>query len=273
MGLDDVDLTLGDISVKKLLAILILSFAPVALWAQTAFDGTWVQDVGATQFSKKPHDYLLDKGMYSCSTCVPKISVKADGEDHPVAGSKYYNTAAVREVDANSVEEVEKKDGKTMYKGTSTVSADGKTLTYKWEDDSEEKPVTGETIYSRLSKGPAGAHAISGSWRAEKMENVSSTGTVFTFQSSADGLKFDDHNGVTWDAKFDGKDYPEKGEPGQGMVSLKKASANSVELTEKRDGKVVTTGTLKVSADGKKMTGTFHDHERNTTNTIVLNKQ
>jgi hypothetical protein len=256
--------------VKKLLAILF--FLPAALWAQSAFDGTWVQDVGATQYSKKPHDYVLNKGTYSCSSCVPKISVKADGTDQPVPGSKYFNTVAIHEVDANTIAEVDKKDGKTMYKDTSTVSADGKTLTHKWEDDSEQKPVTGEMIFSRIGKGPAGAHAISGSWRAEKAENVSSNGTTFTFQSTSDGLKFDDHNGVTWDAKFDGKEYPEEGDPGHSMMSLKKVNANSLEYTEKRDGKVVTTGKVTVFA-GKKMTVVGHDHERNTTTTVELNKQ
>jgi hypothetical protein len=257
--------------VKKLLAILLLM--PAALWAQSAFDGTWVQDVGSTQFSKKPHTYVLDKGMYTCSTCVPKISVKADGEDHTVSGSKYFNTAAVRVVDSNTGEEVDKKDGKTMYKDTFTVSDDGKKLTNKWEDDSEEKPVTGEMIYSRISKGPAGSHAISGSWRAEKAENVSSSGTRFTFQGTTDGLKFSDNNGVTWDAKFDGKYAAEQGDPGNSMMSLKKVNAHSLEYTEKRDGKIVTTGQVTVSADGKKMTVVATDHERNATSTTKLNKE
>jgi hypothetical protein len=257
--------------VTKLIAILVLM--PAALWAQSAFDGTWVQDLGSWQFSKKPHTYVLDKGMYSCSTCVPKIGVKADGQDQSVSGSKYFNTVAVRVVDSNTMEEVDKKDGKTMYKDTETVSDDGKKLTHKWEDDSEQKPVTGEMIFSRISKGPAGSHAISGSWLAEKAENVSSNGTRFTFQSTADGLKFSDNNGVTWDAKFDGKYYPEQGDPGNSTMSLKKVSAHSLDYTEQRDGKIVTTGHVTISADGKKMTVAGTDHERNTTTTVKLNKE
>lgn len=256
---------------KKLLAILFL--VPTALWAQSAFDGTWVQDLGSTQFSQKPHTYVLDKGVYTCSTCVPKINVKADGEDHPVSGSKYFNTMAVRVVDSNTVEEIDKKDGKTMYKNAWTVSDDGKKLTDKWEDDTEQKPVTGEMIYSRISKGPAGSHAISGSWRAEKSENVSSNGTRFTFQSTGDGLKFSDNNGVTWEAKFDGKYNPEQGDPGNSMMSLKKVNDHSLDYTEQRDGKTVTTGHVTVSADGKKMTVVGTDHERNTTTTVMLNKE
>jgi hypothetical protein len=257
--------------VKKLTVILIL--APAALWAQSAFDGTWVQDLGSTQFSKKPYVYALSKGMYSCSTCVPKIDIKADGQDQAVSGSKYFDTIAVREVDPNTIERVDKKDGKTVSKDTYSVSADGKTLIDKWEDDSEQKPITGEVTFSRVGKGAAGSHAISGSWREEKVENVSSTGTTFTFQSSGDGLKFSDNNGTTWDAKFDGKEVPEEGDPGHSMMSLKKVNDRTIEYTEKRDGKVVTTGRVTISEDGKKMTVVGHDHERDRVTTVKLDKK
>jgi hypothetical protein len=256
--------------VKTILWILIL--APGAVWAQSAFDGTWIQDVNSFQFSKKPHVYTLNKGIYVCSTCVPKIDAKADGQDQSVSGSKYFDTVAVREVDASTVEEVQKKDGKTVYKDTYTASADGKTLSDKWEDDSESNPVTGELIFSRVAKGAAGAHAISGSWRMEKEQNVSSTGTTFTFQSTQDGLKFSDHNGVTWEAKFDGKEVPEQGDPGHSMMSLRKVNDKTLDYTEKRDGKVVTTGHVTISEDGKKMTVVGHDHQSDRTTTVVLKK-
>ena len=256
---------------KELLALLL--FVPATLFAQSPFDGTWVSDLGAAQFSKKPHTYELNKGMYTCSTCVPKISVKADGKDQPVSGSNYFNTVAIREVDANTTEEVDKKDGKTMFKDTLTVSADGKTLTDKYEDDSEAKPVTGEVIRSRISNGPAGAHAISGSWRTEKVTNVSSNGLTFTMQSTPDGMKGSDNNGASWEVKFDGKDYPIHGDPGNTTISLKKVNDRTMDETDKRNGKIVNTARLTVSGDGKKMTYAGHDVEQDRQYTMVLNKQ
>jgi hypothetical protein len=256
---------------KQLLTLLL--FMPAMLFAQSSFDGTWVSDVGAAQFSKKPHAYVLNKGMYTCSTCVPTIDVKADGEDHAVSGSNYFNTVAIHEVDANTTEEVDKKDGKVMYKDTMTVGADGKTLTDKWEDDTENTPVTGEVILSRISQGPPGSHAISGSWRTEKMVSVSSNGLSVTLQSTPDGLKMSDNNGASYDAKFDGKDYPIKGDPGNTMVSLKKVNDHTIDETDKRNGKVVFTAHITVSADGKKMTYAGHDAERDRDMTFVLNKQ
>jgi hypothetical protein len=256
----------------KKLFLTLLVFTGAA-FAQSPFDGTWVSDVGAAQFSKKPHTYLLNKGMYTCSTCVPKISVKADGKDQAVSGSNYFNTESIREVDANTIEEVDKKDGKTMYKDTLTVSTDGKTLTDKFEDDSEDKPVTGEVIMSRISKGPAGSHAISGSWQTEKMANMSSNGITVTLQSTPNGLKMSDNNGQSYDVKFDGKDYPIQGDPGNTMISLKKVDANTLEETDKRNGKIVATARITVSADGKKTTYVSHDKERDRTSTFVLNKK
>lgn len=253
--------------------MLTLLFFTATAFAQGPFDGTWVSDVGAAQFSKKPHTYVLNKGMYTCSTCVPKISVKADGQDQAVSGSNYFNTMAIHEVDANTVEEVDKKDGKTMYKDTMTVSADGKTLTDKFEDDTEDKPVTGEMILSRIDKGPAGSHAMSGSWRTEKMANMSSNGITVTLQSTPNGMKMSDNNGQSYDVKFDGKDYPIQGDPGNTMVSLKKVDANTMDETDKRNGKVVYTAHITVSADGKTITYVGHDKERDRTSTFVLNKK
>jgi hypothetical protein len=204
---------------------------------------------------------------------VPKISVKADGQDQAVSGSNYFNTMAIHEVDANTVEEVDKKDGKTMYKDTFTVSADGKTLTDKFEDDSEDKPVTGEMILARIDKGPAGSHAMSGSWRTEKMANMSSNGITVTLQSTPNGMKMSDNNGQSYDVKFDGKDYPIQGDPGNTMVSLKKVDANTMDETDKRNGKVVYTGHITVSADGKTITYVGHDQERDRISTFVLNKK
>ena len=105
------------------------------------------------------------------------------------------------------------------------------------------------------------------------MANMSSNGLTVTLQSTPNGMKMSDNNGASYDAKFDGKDYPIQGDPGQTMVSLKKVDANTLEETDKRNGKVVYTAHITVSADGKKMTYAGHDKERDRDSTFVLNKQ
>jgi hypothetical protein len=57
-----------------------------------------------------------------------------------------------------------------------------------------------------------------------------------------------------WTAKFDGKDYPVKGDPDRDMVSLKKIDDNTIEVTNKKDGKVTNTMKIVVAKDGKSRT-------------------
>lgn len=257
---------------KKLFLALAL-MAPTMLFAQSPFDGTWMTKLDSAQFPKKPDSYLLNKGMYECGSCVPKYTVKADGTDQKVTGHPYYDTVAVKVVDDHTVEYTQKKDGKTMGTDTDTVSSDGNTLTSKFVDQSLEKAVTGEVTSIRVSKGPAGSHAVSGSWRTEKVNSVSDNGLTVTYQGTADGLKMSDPNGQSYDAKFDGKDYPIQGDPGHTMVSLKRIGNDTIEETDKRDGKVVGVVKMTVSSDGKWITVVYTDKQRGTTTTYKMEKQ
>ena len=61
-----------------------------------------------------------------------------------------------------------------------------------------------------------------------------------------------------WTGKFDGKDYPLTGDPNANSRSYKKVNDRTLELTNKKDGKVTTSGRIEVSADG--MTRTLMVH-------------
>jgi hypothetical protein len=80
-------------------------------------------------------------------------------------------------------------------------------------------------------------------------------------EAQGDGLKYTfdgvgaDGKAMTYGftVKFDGKDYPITGShpSGADSVSAKKTDANHYEATLKKGGKVVSTGKVSVSADGK----------------------
>ena len=72
---------------KKLLTLLCL--APILALAGTAFDGTWTTKLGSVQVSGPPVAYEISQGMYRCTSCVPQITVKADGTDQKVSGHDY----------------------------------------------------------------------------------------------------------------------------------------------------------------------------------------
>jgi len=57
-------------------------------------------------------------------------------------------------------------------------------------------------------------------------------------------------------AQYDGKDYPLTGSQNVDTVSFKRIDARTLERTNKKEGKVVTTSTSVVSPDGKMMTTT-----------------
>lgn len=247
--------------------------ASASLFAQSPFDGTWMTKLDTAKFPTKPDQYSLKDNMYECLSCVPKVSVKADGTDQKVTGHPYYDTVAVQVKDASSVEIIEKKDGKVMFTDDASVSADGKTLNEKFTDTTGTQPVTGEVTSTRIKPGPAGSHALSGSWRTSKVNTISNNGLTVTYQGTADGLKMSDPNGNSYDAKFDGKDYPIQGDPGHTLVSLKRIGDDTIEETDKRDGKVVGIYRMTVSKDGKSIQAEYDDKQRGTKTTFTMEKQ
>lgn len=79
-----------------------------------------------------------------------------------------------------------------------------------------------------------------------------------------------------WTGKFDGKDYSLTGDPTADTRSYKRIDANTLELANKKDGKVVLSGRITISADGKTRTvtvsGTGSDGKK-LTSSAVYNKQ
>jgi len=59
-----------------------------------------------------------------------------------------------------------------------------------------------------------------------------------------------------WTAKFDGKDYPVKGDPARDAVSVKKVDDYTLEITNKKGGKVLSVLRAVYSKDGKSRTET-----------------
>ncbi len=258
---------------RKLLLFVLL--APLVAWGQSAFDGTWRLDLSKAKLPEKPDQYLLQGGTYKCESCVPPYEVKADGQDHQVTGQPYFDTVSVRVVDDETVEFSQKKNGKIVATDKAQVSDDGNQLVdeFTWQPEASGKQQNGKAVSTRVAKGPAGSHAISGSWRGEKLQEFSEEAMIVTYKSTADGLSMKVGTGESYDARFDGKDYPFKGDPGVTSVSLKKIDANTIEETDKRDGRVIFVSRLTVLPDGKTMKIAVDDKLHGTTSSYVFTKQ
>src|ERR1039458_8666603 len=107
-----------------LLAAITALGTPVLAMAQSAFDGTWKIDMNKVDFPKKPDIFLLQGGMYTCKTCAPPYTIKADGTGQSVSGHPYFDSVAIKVVNDHEIQETDKKSGQVVETSTSTVKPD-----------------------------------------------------------------------------------------------------------------------------------------------------
>lgn len=115
---------------------------------------------------------------------------------------------------------------------------------------------------------PAAKNMV-GTWKLELAKSKYSPGPtpksqVATLEAAEGGMKVVsdrvEADGKTthfeWTAKFDGKDYPVKGDPGRDAVSVKKVDDYTLDITNKKGGKATTTIHAVYAKDGKSRTET-----------------
>jgi hypothetical protein len=114
-----------------------------------------------------------------------------------------------------------------------------------------------------------GADHFSGTWKLNIVKSKYSPGMpprsqTTKLETTKDGIREivdrvnADGSMTHWDftAKFDGKDYEIKGDPDRDHASVKKVDDFTLEVVNKKDGKVTTSMKLVVSQDGKTRTNT-----------------
>jgi hypothetical protein len=155
------------------------------------------------------------------------------------------------------------------------VSPDGNTLAFTFTDSSNTnaEPVTGKGEETRVAKGPAGTHAISGSWRTTKVDTVSDNGLLWTYKVSGDELTMTTQTGQSYTAKLNGAQAPMKGDPGTTSVAVKMMGKNTLEETDYREGKAISIARMVVSPDGKTMKLMVDDKLRGTKSEFAAMKQ
>jgi len=244
----------------------LLALGATSAFAQNAFNGTWRANNQSMEYQGS-NQYSLQNGTWRCDTCVPKIAIKADGHDHRVNSSLYYgapyaDTENVSEVNDHRIEITDKLNGKVIATNRLTTSADGKTLTTDWKTISENgKENNGQFDSERVGEAPARANKVSGQWRPVKT-NTSEDEVTVTYEVIPDGLVMTDPSGDSFTAKFDGKEYQYKGDPGITGVSLKKIDDNTIEETDIRKGEAIAVARMSVDRDGKRMRVTVEDKLR-----------
>ena len=245
--------------------------ATPAAAGEDPINGTWKTDLASIKVDARPDQFLLKDGQFSCPTCTPPIAVAADGAFHPVE-RPYADHMSVKIDDDHNVTRTNQKGGKVTFQQKFSVSADGNTLTSNFNDMSGTKPVTGTFVETRAAPAPAGAHAMSGSWKADRPTNVSDEGLTVTISADDTMFHLSTPAGQSFDAKLDGTETPIKGDIGGTTASVKKLGPGSYQETDRRGGKVTDIYTMTVGADGKL---NFKDENKldGSTSTSVANKQ
>jgi hypothetical protein len=256
---------------KLVISAVLLLGSAVAL-ADSPFDGTWKLKPDSMKVTGKADHFQVLDGVYTCGSCVPEVKVKADGTDQPVSGHDYYDSVAVVVSSPSAIQVIEKKAGKPAVTVTYAVSTDGKTLNGKFQDYSGTQVATGSFTETRRAAGPPGSHAVSGSWQPESTSNTNDAASTVAYQMSND--HFSMHwNGQSYNAKFDGKEYPVQNDPGGTMVRVKRIDDLTVDETDIRQGKVNDDVRIVASKDGKTLGVTDNDVIHHQITTYTLEKQ
>jgi hypothetical protein len=122
---------------------LVIAAAPVAFAQTDPHIGTWVLDLkqssfatGTTPKSQTSVYSIVGQGIKVATTTVnaggtvnSEYTANFDGKDYPVKGNPDWDTAALKKVDARTIEFTRKKGGKVVQNARSVVAADGKSRT------------------------------------------------------------------------------------------------------------------------------------------------
>ena len=231
---------------------------PALGYAQSAFDGTWRPDPQKPTH-EKPEVALLAQGEYQCQSCTPPYKVKADGQDHPVAGNPYFDTVTVTVIDESSIAKTAKRGGKVVMDSKITVAADGKSETeVQTMIGMAPVPIELTAKFSRVAAPAVGAHRVSGTWQMTELD-VSNHAEDTTFKVSGDTLSMTDRMGRSFAAKLDGTPASYRGSEEFDGVSLKLIDDKTLEESDLKGGKVVKINRWTLAADGQSIHARFDD--------------
>lgn len=250
--------------------------SPAASEAASAdlLNGTWKADLASVKYEGKPENLVLQNGTYSCSTCIPPLSVAADGQFHPVADRPYFDSISVRAVDDRTVEIRRRKGDREVSSTTFQLAEDGNLLTSRFKNatNPDAPPVEGSETMRRVGPAPAGAHAMSGEWTLDRVQNVTEDALKVTFQIDGDRVTMNSQS-ESYTAELGGPAVPIKGDAGGTMVAVTREGASGIRESMTRGGKEVGVTTIVPNADGTSVTVTSTDPRDGSKSTWTARKE
>jgi hypothetical protein len=238
--------------IKFLIPLAVLG--PAVSMANSPFAGTWVVQPELTTFQEHPLVLMIEREAYRRSDCVAPLELPANGSDQPVEGQPLFDQMSVRLVDRRRVEVVQKMAGKIAWKGVYTVSKDQRSMALEFDDERASKAVTGVIQYARQGSPLSGAHALSGSWRPEKLTQLSASGLTMTIQEKDPGMAVTWSDGRSAESPLDAKYYPLNGYVSGAQISILHPRPDTLAINREQGVVPVEVARAIVSEDGRTIT-------------------
>jgi hypothetical protein len=197
-------------------------------------------------------------------------TIIVDGTDQPgVSGT----TLSVTAEGAHHWKVVRKQAGRTVITAVWKLSEDGNSLS----DDFTEFDPSGQVAFHKtyLYQRTAEGRGFAGTWESPMAMDSAPSAMLQIRPYEATGLSFLHPSHVIRNVKFDGKDYPLAGSgAAEGSTSsARRLAERSVQLTEKRQGKISKTEEIELSPDLQTLTQTTHPIGQRGPNIFVFERQ
>ncbi|UWZ86372.1 hypothetical protein [Occallatibacter riparius] len=260
-------------SFGRLGAVCLFTATMCAAAAGAATDpmaGTWKMNPAKSKLTDEmkvteagPNTYMLNFSGDNTETIV------ANGTDQP---GLFGSTFAITVLSPHRWKMVRKTGGTVTISAIWELSDDGNTLTDHFTGYRADGSTTDLLYkYTRID----GGSGFAGTWESTE-EQVNSSFEMQIETYAGDGLSFiNPAQKMTKNIKFDGKDYTAEGPnlPAGYATSGRRLSAQSVELTDKINGKVLDMQQVEVAPDGKSLTITTQIPGRRKPNIQVFERE
>jgi hypothetical protein len=238
-----------------------------------AFVGKWKLDPAQSRLTDEMEVEAAGPNRYHFIFSPNNVeTIVADGSDQP---GLYGTTLAAAIEDDHNWKIVRKTKGHTDIVALWRLSQDSKTLTDNFTSYHENGGTTNvRYVYQRIG-GLEETPGFVGTWESIS-ENLKSSYEMEIQPFSQQGLMFRTvGTRMMQSLQFDGKDYPGSGPTAEARYtsSGSRIDDETIERTDKVNGKTRSVQKMEVSADGKMLKITIHIPGRDKPNLMVLNRE
>ncbi len=255
---------------------IVQSFLTICLLAGTLraatdpFTGKWKLNPSRSVLTDEMKVEAIGPNKYNLIFSGDNVeTIVADGTDQP---GLFGTTLSVTVEAPDSWKVVRKSNGRTTIIGLWKLSADGNTLT---DSFTGHRPDGSTSNLHYIYKRTAGTSGFPGTWESTT-EQVNSAFELQIQPYQDDGLSFIYPGGsMIKSMKFDDKDYPGSGPnaPAGYTSSLHRVNAQTLQMTDKMNGKLFDTQQIELSPDGKALTITTSIPGRTKPNIMVFDRE